>query len=63
MNDNVKVLIDKLNNKLNEANSRFEYFINSDIMNTDKMEIELRKIVLIEMQLSKLKVILDGNKV
>jgi hypothetical protein len=63
MNDNVKVLIDKLNNNLNEANSRFEYFINSDIMNTDKMEIELRKIVLIEMQLSKLKVILDGNKV
>jgi hypothetical protein len=59
MNDNIKLLIARLQNELSEASIRFDFYANDKLPSVDEMNNELSKVVQIEAKLAKLRQILE----
>lgn len=61
MNDNIRLLIARLQNELSEASIRFDFYANDKLPSVDEMDNELTKVVQIEAKLAKLKQILENT--
>lgn len=62
MNDNIRLLISNLQNELNEASIRFDYYVNHELPDVNAMNCELDRVINIEAKLAKLKQILEKSE-